>query len=279
VRDDPAERCQLNPVFDYAEGGSALVVSIPHDGRLLMPGQETAMTAAGRALPDTDWHVRRLYDFVDELNATVIAANYSRYVVDLNRSAEDDALYLGRVSTGLCPASTFAGDALYVDGAPISATEQARRVALYWRPYHDKLRAVLRERVAQFGKVLLWDAHSIAGEVPRLFEGTLPELNIGSNAGLSCVPEVSAAVHAVAESSRYSCVLNGRFKGGYITRHYGDPAAGVHAVQLEIAQRSYMDEESGEYLAEAAGNLQKVIKNMLLAALHSISSSQGTAVD
>jgi N-formylglutamate amidohydrolase len=272
VRSDPAERCPLSPVFDYKEGGSPLVVSIPHDGRLLMPAQETSMTAAGKTLPDTDWHVRRLYEFAGELDATVIAANYSRYVVDLNRPAEDDALYPGRVSTGLCPASTFAGEALYMDGAPIAAAEQARRVALYWQPYHDKLRAILRERVARFGKVLLWDAHSIAGEVPRLFEGVLPDLNIGSNGGVSCAPEVSATVLAVAERSRYSTVLDGRFKGGYITRQYGDPAAGVHAVQLEIAQRSYMDEASGEYRAEAADNLGKVIRNMLIAAIDAISS-------
>jgi N-formylglutamate amidohydrolase len=250
-------------IFSYAAGDTPLLISIPHDGRELMPGQRDRMTEAGIALPDTDWHVRRLYRFAGEIGASVLSANYSRYVVDLNRPADDAALYDKQVATGLCPVTTFAGDDIYAAGEVISADERGSRTEQYWRPYHEKLEKTLGEIRDRFGYALLWDAHSIASAVPALFDGVLPDLNIGSFDGQSCAPELALAVAAVAESSPWSNVLNGRFTGGYITRHYGDPAKCIHAIQLELAQRTYMDEETLEFDANGASLLQVTIREML----------------
>jgi N-formylglutamate amidohydrolase len=258
---DTAER--MTTVFSFEAGHSPLVISIPHDGRLLMPGQSERMTEIGRALPDTDWHVRKLYDFASEIGASVVAANYSRYVVDLNRPADDAALYDGQVATGLCPARTFSGEEIYLAGESVSAEEQAVRIEQYWRPYHEQLNKALRGIRENFGYALLWDAHSIAAEVPLLFDGVLPDLNIGTDGGHSCLPELATAVAAVAESSVYTSVLNGRFRGGYITRHYGDPGHNIHALQLELAQRTYMDETTHEVDQEGASLLQSTIRSML----------------
>jgi len=252
-------------VFDFREGSSPLLVSIPHDGRTLLPGQAGRMTDAGRVLPDTDWHVRELYTFAEELGANVIAANYSRYVVDLNRPASGEALYKNQLATGVCPQKTFAGQDIYLEGESVDAEGQGARIPSHWQPYHDKIGEVLRQIRDRCGYALLWDAHSIAGEVPLLFDGVLPGLNLGTNDGLSCAAPITAAVTAVAESSPYSTAVNGRFRGGYITRNYGAPADGVHAIQLELAQRSYMDEKKLSYDAGRAARLADTIKSMLQA--------------
>jgi N-formylglutamate amidohydrolase len=232
----------MTDVFSFTKGKQPLLISIPHDGRSLMPGQAARMTDIGRALPDTDWFVQELYTFAKEISASVITANYSRYVVDLNRPADDAALYEGQISTGLCPMKTFDGQAIYVEGESITATEQHDRVDQYWRPYHDKISSVLGGLRDEHGFALLWDAHSIASEVPTLFAGVLTDLNIGTNGGISCGEPHQLSVMRVAEASDYSSVLNGRFKGGYITRQYGNPSTGIHAIQLELSQRCYMDE-------------------------------------
>ena len=255
----------MSDTFTFSQGSIPLLVSVPHDGRALMPGQAEVMTDAGKAIPDTDWHVRRLYAFAPEIGASVIGANYSRYVVDLNRPADDAALYDGQRSTGLCPMQTFDGDDIYAGGPGIEAGEQARRVRAYWAPYHEKIRETLQQMRDAFGYALLWDAHSIRSEVPSLFEGGLPDLNVGTNDDASCDPRICAAIMAVAGTTEYSSVLNGRFKGGYITRHYGEPASGIHAVQLELAQRTYMDEDSGEFVAERADRLCDRLRQMLTA--------------
>jgi N-formylglutamate amidohydrolase len=244
------------------EGSSPLLISVPHDG-CHIPGEiMDRMSPAGLAIPDTDWHVAELYAFARDLDAHLLVANYSRYVVDLNRSPADDTLYPGQVATGLCPAQTFAGDDIYSDGG-VSNAEKTARVVRYWRPYHDRLAFMLSQIRAHHGYALLWDAHSIPSRVPRLFEGELPELNIGTNSGASCAPGIEAAVAAVAADGQYSTAVNGRFKGGYITRHYGRPAAGVQAVQLEIAQRAYMDEETTIYDAARANRLRQTLGRML----------------
>jgi len=254
----------MTDVFDFQAGESPLLISIPHDGRKLMPGQPARMTRVGLELPDTDWHVRLLYDFTRELGAGMLAANFSRYVVDLNRPANDAALYAGQVATGLCPQQTFAGEAIYRHGG-VSADEQSIRIRDYWNPYHERLDSELCEIKARFGYALLWDAHSIAGRVPLLFGGTLPDLNIGTNDGLSAAATLTAPVVSVAERSPYSCVLNGRFKGGYITRHYGNPAKNVHAIQLELVQANYMDENTREFDTRRANKLRTTIRAMLQA--------------
>jgi N-formylglutamate amidohydrolase len=255
----------MSEVFTWREGDSPLLVSIPHDGREIPAEIAARMTAAGRAIPDTDWHVRRLYEFAASLGASVIAANYSRYVVDLNRPPQDDALYPGQVSTGLCPAQTFSGEDIYADGRGVDAAERQERVARYWEPYHAQLARKLEEIRKEFGYALLWDAHSIRNEVPRLFQGKLPELNLGTNDGRSCAEAIGRRLAETAGTLPHSWVLNGRFKGGYITRHYGRPTAGIHAVQLEIAQRAYMDEDTLEYDERKAARLAQSVRVLLAA--------------
>ena len=255
----------MSEVFSVVDGEAPLLVSIPHDGRLLAPGQAERMTDVGLALPDTDWHVRRLYEFVGNLGASVIAANYSRYVVDLNRPADDGALYPEQLSTGICPQMTFAGEPLYTDGDTIADDERQDRIETYWQPYHNRIRELLDAIREQHGYALLWDAHSIASEVPALFEGELPALNVGTNNGSSCDTRLTDAVMANAGASGYSAVLDGRFRGGHITRHYGDPDNRIHAIQLELAQRTYMDETSREYDPAVAGCLAETLRDMLTA--------------
>lgn len=255
----------MSETFDWHAGDSPLLVSIPHDGREIPAEIAARMTDAGRSIPDTDWHVRRLYDFAASLGASVIAARCSRYVIDLNRSPEDEALYPGRVSTGLCPAQTFAGEAIYADGGGVDAREKQERVARYWEPYHAQVARRLAELRQEFGYALLWDAHSIRGSVPRLFEGELPDLNLGTNGGRSCTDAVEQRLAEAAGALPHSYVVNGRFKGGWITRHYGRPADAVCAVQLEIAQRAYMDEETLEYDEARASLLAQGIRSLLAA--------------
>ena len=252
----------VSDVFFFRAGDTPLLVSVPHDGRAIPYDVDARMTPAGKQLPDTDWHVAKLYDFVDEIGASLLIANFSRYVVDLNRSADDQELYPGQVKTGLCPEQTFAGEDLYAEGG-VGDDEKVARIKRYWRPYHDKIASTLESLRQQFGYALLWDAHSIPSVVPRLFDGELPALNLGSNGGSSCGDSITSAVHNVAEGSGYSSVLNGRFQGGYITRHYGDPGGKVHALQLEIAQRAYMDEVSTDYDATKAVELRDTLREML----------------
>jgi N-formylglutamate deformylase len=252
----------MSDVYTFHEGNVPLLISVPHDGRRVPEGVQARMTEAGRAIPDTDWHVARLYDFARDLGAYLLVADYSRYVVDLNRPANDESLYPGQVATGLCPLKTFSGDDIYASGAPTS-DDIADRVASYWQPYHDCIWQTLDALCADHGFAVIWDAHSIASEVPRLFEGELPALNVGTYGGRSCAPEIESAVFEIAANSPYSAVLNGRFQGGFITRHYGDVANRVHAVQLEIAQRAYMDEVSHDYDTEKAQGLRDTLRPML----------------
>lgn len=229
------------PLYTFALGSLPLVVSIPHAGTWIPPEIEARLTAVGRQVVDTDWHVDRLYGFLADLDVTVITATHSRTVVDLNRGPDGAKLYPGQAETGLCPTESFAGDALYA-GDPPDASEIGHRLQEYWQPYHEALQAALDHARKRHGFVHLLDAHSIAAEVPRLFEGRLPDLNIGSNDGASADPDLVARVALVAPDSSFTTVVNGRFKGGYITRHYGRPAGQVHAVQLEMAWSSYLDE-------------------------------------
>ena len=248
--------------FTFHEGDSPLLVSVPHDGRLLPDDIASLMSDAGREIPDTDWHVARLYDFSKELGASVICANYSRYVVDLNRPADDSSLYEGQTKTGLCPRYSFDGRELYTHEVKIDIDDRLER---YWRPYHDQIGETLSALRKRHGYALLWDAHSIASRMPSLFEGELPVLNIGTNDGFSCEARRADAVLRVADDSRYSSVINGRFKGGYITRNYGNPQDDVHAIQLELAQRAYMDEASGTYDESAASQIGDTLRRMLAA--------------
>lgn len=253
----------MNDVYRFVEGDSPLLVSVPHDGRLIPDDLRTRMTDVGLAIPDTDWHVGRLYDFARELGASFLIARYSRYVVDLNRPPDDGAMYEGQVATGLLPRYTFAGEPLYRDDAAIGPAEAGERIERYWRPYHARLSQTLDELRARHGCAFLWDAHSIPGRVPRLFDGELPVLNLGNFDDRSCDFTLARKLHRIAAGSPYSAVLNGRFKGGYITRHYGDPGNGVQAMQLELTQRAYMDESTLEFDPALAGRLQGTLRELL----------------
>ena len=252
----------MKPVFRFHPGDLPLLISVPHDGREIPNDIAARMSDAGRSIPDTDWHVAELYEFAAAMGANILIANYSRYVVDLNRPADDTQLYPGQVATGLCPSQTFAGESIYTSGG-IDEREKTHRVEKYWRPYHAHIREQLDTLRTQHGYALLWDAHSIPSNVPRLFDGQLPVLNLGSHSGLSCEQAIADAVAVVAGSSAYSSVINGRFKGGHITRYYGDPENGIHALQLEIAQRAYMSEVTNLIDAARADVLRKTLQRML----------------
>jgi len=230
-------------LFAFTPGRSPLLIDVPHAGLGLAPGMEGRLTDAGRALTDTDWHVEKLYAFASGLGAGLMIATHSRYVVDLNRDPAGRALYPGADNTEICPSRGFDNAPLYKDGMAPDADAVQRRVAEYWQPYHDRLAAELAAIRARHGYAILLDGHSIAAEVPRFFDGRLPDLNLGSNDGRSCAPELAALAYGIlAGNTRFSHIHNGRFKGGYITRHYGRPAKDLHALQLEIARDCYMDE-------------------------------------
>ncbi|HET9818628.1 MAG TPA: N-formylglutamate deformylase [Rhodanobacteraceae bacterium] len=249
------------------QGTAPLLVSLPHDGTGLPATVAARMTVTARRVPDTDWHVGRLYDFAGELGASVIVPRWSRYVADLNRDPAGHALYPGRSETALVPVTTFAGEPIYTHGDEPGTREVALRREMYWQPYHDALQAELARMRQQHPRVVLWDGHSIRARVPKFFDGQLPDFNLGTADGASCSATLQEQLAAVlrerADGSLFTHVVNGRFKGGYITRHYGRPEAGVEAVQLELAQYTYMDEDSFEYLPERAAPVQDLIRALL----------------
>jgi len=230
-------------LLDLKRGGSPLILSIPHCGRELSPGLDERLTEEGRSLIDTDWWLERLYDFGAALDATILSARLSRYVIDLNRDPSGASLYPGQATTELVASTTFDGAPLYRDARTPDAAEIAERKKLYFEPYHAELAAEIARVKATHGMVLLYDCHSIRSVIPRLFAGELPVMNLGTNAGAACAPELQAEiVRTLEEATAFSHVVNGRFKGGWITRHYGRPHEGVHAVQMELACRAYMQE-------------------------------------
>lgn len=231
-------------IFTRRAGRRPVLVSMPHVGTDLPEGFANRLVPEARDLPDTDWHLPRLYDFLDELGVGVIQARVSRFVVDLNRPSDDTPLYQG-ATTGLCPDTLFDGTPLYMPGAEPDAVEVRERVRTYWQPYHDALTAEMTRLRETYGRAVLFDAHSITSVVPRLFEGRLPDLNIGTNSGASVDPALGerlTAICADAGKDGFTHVRDGRFKGGHITRHFGRPAEGWHAVQLEMTLSSYMAE-------------------------------------
>jgi N-formylglutamate deformylase len=262
------DRDPLMDVFELHRGDRPLLISLPHDGIDLPPGFLARLTPDAQRLPDTDWWIARLYEFARDLGASVLRPRYSRYLIDLNRPPDNLSLYPGQNSTGLCPTIQFDGSPLYLEGQAPTEAEIGQRVERYWRPYHDALRAELARLHAAHGRVLLWEGHSIRSVVPFLFDGRLPDFNLGTANGSSCAPACQQRIEAVlAAQSVYTWVANGRFKGGYITRHYGRPDAGVEAVQLELAQCNYLDEDRFEWDEARAAPTRQVIADLLLAAL------------
>ena len=240
------------PVFTLGRGTAPLLVSLPHVGTAIPDDLVPALVPRALALEDTDWHLAEVYGFARELGASVLVPRFSRYLIDLNRPPENAPMYPGANNTELVPTRFFTGDPLYREGRVPGEGEIARRRETYWRPYHGALAAELARIVALHGHALLWDGHSIQAEVPWLFEGRLPDLNLGTAGGASCAPALRDSLMAVlAAQSTFSHVTDGRFKGGYITRRYGRPQEGVHAIQLEMGLATYMDETRATLAAAA----------------------------
>jgi len=223
------------------KGTAPLLVAIPHAGTVVPP------VYAGRidrvlASIDTDWHVDRLYDFAERLGASIISTDIARCVIDVNRDPSGASLYPGLATTELCPTTDFDGAPLYAPGDSPGAADIAKRRSLYFEPYHTAIASELARLRTDHPRVVLYDAHSIRSTVPRLFDGILPHFNIGCVGGTSCAPELAAAVSHICATTSLDYVLNGRFKGGWTTRHYGRPDTGIHAIQMELSQRLYLDE-------------------------------------
>ena len=256
------------PGYTLWPGSTPLLVSLPHAGTGLPEALKPRLVEQALALEDTDWHLAEVYAFARGMGASLIVPVMSRYLIDLNRPPEDAPMYPGVNNTGLCPTRFFSGDPLYRPGQEPDADEVAERRAQYWQPYHQALDDELARLQARHGHALLWDGHSIRGELPWLFEGRLPDLNLGTVNGSSCAPSLRAALQAVlAGQGRYSQVCDGRFKGGYITRRHGRPAQGIHAVQLEMAWRVYLGDADGFALDPAR---QAALEPLLRALLQTL---------
>jgi N-formylglutamate deformylase len=249
--------------FRFHSGTTPLLVSVPHDSTFIPAEIAARMTPAALKTPDTDWHVAKLYDFAASLGASVLTPAHSRYVVDLNRDPAGTVLYPGADNTELCPLTTFTFEPIYQDGQNPDDAEIADRIDRYWRPYHDRLAGEIAAIRDRFGVAVLFDGHTIKSEVPRFFDGRIADLNLGTASGASADPGLARAALSLLSDSGYPAVLDDRFTGGYITRHYGDPAAGIHAVQLELTWRTYMDEANFQYLPERADRLKVHLKALL----------------
>jgi N-formylglutamate deformylase len=233
---------QTEAWLSIQRGDAPLILSIPHSGTGIPAQIAHRLRSPWLATKDADWWVHLLYDFARELDVTVVRTSMSRTVIDVNRDPTGRSLYPGQATTELCPTTTFDGEPLYAKTSAPSAEEIAARRAQWFDPFHDALAAELDRLKSQYGAVVLYDAHSIRSVVPRLFAGTLPHFNIGTNDGASCASELIESVEAACASMAFSHVTNGRFKGGYTTRHYGQPSAGIHAIQMELACRGYLRE-------------------------------------
>jgi N-formylglutamate deformylase len=257
------------PPFTLHRGRTPLLVSVPHVGLHIPPDIAARMHPRAAQVEDADRHLDRLYAFALELGVGLIVPRAARYVVDLNRPPEDTPMYPGANNTGLCPRHFFTGEPLYLPGQEPDAAEVQQRVAQWWRPYHDALHAELQRLRAEHGHALLWEGHSIRAEVPWLFAGRLPDLNLGTVDGTSCAPSLRDRLAAVlAAQSTHSWVLDGRFKGGHITRRYGRPAQGVHAVQMEMGWHCCMAEQPPwAWDAAATARVQPVLRALLQAML------------
>ena len=233
----------MTEIVEVTRGSSALLVSIPHTG--MLDSCRTSRRASPRAWlarKDADWHIERLYDFAGEFGATILRATHSRTVIDVNRDPSGASLYPGQTTTGLCPTETFDGEALYKAGREPDRFEIDRRRQLYFQPYHSALNREIARLKETHPRIVLYDCHSIRSVVPRLFDGELPHMNIGTNSGAACDSTFAHVIQAVCDASEFTWTSNARFKGGWITRSHGRPALGVHAIQMELACRSYLDE-------------------------------------
>ncbi|MEZ5471883.1 MAG: N-formylglutamate amidohydrolase [Marinicella sp.] len=243
-------------IFELRQQASPLVISVPHDGALIPDDILSQMNPAVIGSSDRDLLISEVFEF-ENLKYSKIKANYSRHVIDLNRPATGEALYQNQTETELCPTSTFDFKDIYQAGQQPDQAEIKRRIETYWQPYHQKLAELIAAAKAQFGFCLLIDAHSIDDEVPRFFEGQLPDINVGTFAGKSCSAEIERQLmEHLSKQSKFTFVNNGRFKGGFITRNYGQPDNHIHAIQLEHAKSCYLNQRLK--LSEQANTLNKL---------------------
>jgi len=254
-----------NDVYTLTPGTGPLLISVPHVGTRIPEDQAQRYLPRALQVEDTDWHLEPVYAFARAMGAGLIVPRYSRFLIDLNRAPDNAPMYAGANNTELCPTRFFTGEAIYHDGQAPDAAEIARRRGSYWRPYHDAITLELSRLKAQHGHAILFDGHSIKSSLPWLFEGTLPDLNLGTANGNSCAPSLRDVLSQVLQSqSRFTQVTDGRFKGGHITRHFGRPAEGQHAIQLEMCWSTYMP-ESPPYLLDATrtGQLTPVLRALV----------------
>jgi formiminoglutamase len=228
------------------QGAAPLLLCMPHTGTTIPPEIESRLVSPWLARKDSDWWIEELYDFAFDLGVSAVRTSVSRTVIDCNRDPSGASLYPGQATTDLCPTMTFDGELLYRTGAEPEAPEIAARRGEYFEPYHQAVAAEIVRLRGLHPRIVVYDCHSIRSAVPRLFTGTLPHFNIGTFAGASCAPELTASIEPLCDRGPFSRVTNGRFKGGYTTRHYGRPQQGVHAVQMELACRGYLREPQGE---------------------------------
>ena len=261
--------------IEITRGSAPLIVSLPHTGTEIPPEIAARLVSPWLGLKDADWWIDRLYAFAEGMDATIVRTAISRTVIDVNRDPSGASLYPGQATTELCPTTTFDGEPLYRDGGPDAAAIERRRTA-YFEPYHAALRAEIDRLRGLHPTVVLYEAHSIRSRVPRLFDGELPQFNLGTNSGASCDDALTAAVEAACDVSGLSRITNGRFKGGWTTRHYGQPSTGVHALQMELACRGYMDDPvepptedtwPAPFHADRAEPLRRVLEGVLDACL------------
>lgn len=252
-------------IFDYTPGTTPLLISAPHPGTYIPEDIAARMTAEALRVPDTDWHIPKLYDFAADMGAHFLAATHSRFCIDLNRPPEDENLYPGQDTEGLLPLKTGNHEPVYKQGSEPDEAEIKDRQQRYHAPYHDKIAATLSAIRDEFGYALLWDAHSIKSELPRYFDGKLWDINLGTNNGQSCASRLQDDLGAVAsEAAGYTHAMNGRYIGGYITRQYGDPENNIHAVQLELSWATYMDEEYPfGYREDLAAGIRPVLQRFI----------------
>ena len=253
----------MSPVI-IEEGSSPLILAFPHGGTNVPPDIFENLTENGRKLADTDWHIHRLYDGLLE-NATTVQATFHRYVVDANRDPAGVSLYPGQNTTGLCPETDFDGRPLWKAGYKLDKGEIERRRECFHSPYHAALAHQIQRVKKQHGIAVLYDCHSIRSKIPYLFEDTLPDFNIGTNGGTSCNSKFEqSVVDACSAATKYSSVLNGRFKGGWTTRHYSNPTENIHAIQMELALSTYASEEQPwTYDSEGAEKIRNDLRNIL----------------
>lgn len=257
----------MNSTYSLSLGNVGVLISMPHNGQKIPKHIAKTMTAKGLSVDDTDWYIDKLYDFAKSLGVYILQPHYSRYVIDLNRSPNGDILYVGADNTELCPTTAFDSSPLYVENQQPSQKEINDRILQYWQPYHQALSQTLIQLKQKYNKVVLLDAHSIRSQVPRFFEGKLPDFNFGTANGTSCDEQLLAKVSQL-DLSPYSSIANGRFKGGYITRAYGDPKGNIHAIQLELSQSTYMNEPSKQFNEQEAKQVKQHLKAFVDCLIH-----------